>query len=122
MTIRAEETVTLTRVDDGINGEDAVQVYIHSSAGTAFKNDEVNTRLTVTIYYGALVITDQAGLEAAFGPGSYLQWQVRLHGEQQYHVVPASDPRLSNNGFIFDISPADVNVQAVFHVQVIIPD
>jgi hypothetical protein len=122
MSIRAEEVVTLTRVDDGINGADAVQVYIHSSAGTAFKNDEVNTQLTVTIYYGALVITDQAGLEAAFGPGSYLQWQVRLHGEQTYHTVPASDSRLSNNGFTFDISPADVNVQAVFHVQVIIPD
>ena len=69
MSIRAEQEVTLTRVDDGINGEDAVQVYIHSSAGTAFKNDEVNTTLTITIYYGALVITDQAGLEAAFGPG-----------------------------------------------------
>lgn len=122
MSIRAEQEVTLTRVDDGINGEDAVQVYIHSSAGTAFKNDEVNTTLTITIYYGALVITDQAGLEAAFGPGSYLQWLVRLHGQQQYSTVPASDSRLSNNGFTFDISPADVNVQAVFNVQVIIPD
>ena len=122
MSIRAEEAVTLTRVNDGKDGEDAVQVYIHSSAGTAFKNDEVSTRLSVTIYYGPLVITDQAGLEAAFGIGSYLQWQVRLYGEQFYHIVPASDPRLSNNGFTFDISPADVNVQAVFHVQVIIPD
>lgn len=122
MSIRAEQEVMLTRVDDGTKGEDAVQVYIHSSAGTAFKNDEVDTTLTVTIYYGPLTITDQAALIAAFGAGSYLQWQVRLYGEQQYHTVPASDPRLSDDGFTFDISPADVNVQAVFHVQVIIPD
>ena len=105
-----------------IKGEDAVLVYIHSSEGTAFKNDQVSTTLTVTIYYGDNTITNQQQLVSAFGAGTYLQWKVRLYGQSTYSTIPSSDPRLSDNGFTFDISPSDVNIQAVFNVQVITTD
>ena len=106
----------------GADGEDAVLVNIHSSNGMAFKNDSVNTTLTVTIYYGSVTITNQTGLVNAFGLGSYLQWKARLYGESSYTTIPSNDPRLSNNGFTFVLTPADVNVQAVFNVEIIVPD
>lgn len=110
------DTVHLT------DGEDAVNVIISSSNGMAFKNDSVDTVLTVTVYYGSDIITNQAGLVSAFGAGSYLQWKAKLYGESTYSMIPASDPRLSDNGFTFSLSPSDVNVQAVFNVEVITPN
>lgn len=50
-----------------VKGDDAVNIYIHSSAGTAFKNDEIGTVMTVTAYHGGVTIADQAGLIAEFG-------------------------------------------------------
>ena len=116
------DTVSLANGADGADGEDAVLVNIHSSNGMAFKNDAVDTTLTVTIYYGDTVITNQSGLTSAFGTGSYLQWKARLYGESEYHTIPSSDTRLSDDGFTFDLSPSDVNVQAVFTVEIIVPD
>lgn len=110
------DTVHLT------DGEDAVNVVISSSNGMAFKNDSVETVLTVTVYYGSSVITSQTGLVNAFGAGAYLQWKAKLYGESTYSTIPASDPRLSDNGFTFTLSPSDVNVQAVFNVEVITPN
>ena len=107
---------------DGGAGEDAVNVVIVPSNGMAFKNDSVDTTLTVTIYYGSTVITNQTGLTSAFGVGSYLQWKARLHGESVYTTIPSSDERLTNNGFSLALSPSDVNVQAVFVVEVIAPE
>jgi len=107
---------------NGEDGEDAALVYIHSSEGTAFKNDAVETVLTVVIYYGSITITTQSELESAFGSGTYLQWKVKIHGDSSYSTIPSSDERLSDDGFTFEISPEDVNVQAVFLVEVIIPD
>lgn len=106
----------------GEDGEDAIQIYIHSSEGTAFKNNEISTTLTVTIYYGSKVITNQQSLIREFGSGTYLQWQVKLYGQSTPTTIPSSDPRLSDDGFTFNISPADVNIQAVFNVQIIVPD
>lgn len=108
--------------EEGASGEDAVLVYIHSSNGMAFKNDSVDTTLSVIIYYGDLNITNQTALVNAFGEGSYLQWKAKLYGDSTYTTIPLNDPRLSNNGFTFVLTPADVNVQAVFNVEVITPD
>ncbi len=122
---KADQSVTemQDRMDSGeFNGEDAVLVYIHSSNGMAFKNDAVNTVLTVVIYYGDVTITDQTGLVSAFGLGAYLQWKAKLYGESTYTTIPASDERLSDDGFTFELSPSDVNVQAVFNVEIIVPD
>ncbi len=50
---------------DGADGVDAVTVFIHSSAGSAFKNNDINTVLTVTIYKGGQSIINQSQLIAA---------------------------------------------------------
>lgn len=127
----AENQITLEVVNDGSQGpqgpkgeagEDAVNVCIHSSNGMAFKNDSINTTLTVTIYYGSLTITNQTGLINAFGTGSYLQWKVKLFGQSTYNTIPSSDHRLSDDGFTLNLTPTDVNVQAVFNVEIIVPD
>ena len=107
---------------DGDDGEDAVNVYIHSSNGMAFKNDDIDTVFTVFIYYGATEITNQSQLVSAFGNGSYLQWRVRPYGASSYNIISSSDSRLSDNGFTLTITSDDVDVQAVFNVQVIVPD
>ena len=110
------------QTSNGEDGEDAALIYIHSSAGTAFKNNTVETVLTVTIYYGPRIITDQTGLTEAFGAGAYLLWSIRMYGSSSFIPLPASDPRLTDSGFTFTITPSDVNVQCVFNVQIICPD
>lgn len=106
----------------GSKGEDAVNIYLHSTNGVAFKNNAVSTVLTVTIYYGSITITDQTQLETIFGSGSYLQWQVKTFGSSSFVTIPSSDPRFANDCFTFTLSPEDVDTQVVFNVQVIVPD
>lgn len=120
--IRAETQTDLIRMDDGIKGEDAINVCIYPTNGMAFKNDSINTDLVVTIYYGPLTIVNQSQLLSAFGVGSYLQWKAKLYGQSTYTTIPSNDSRISNNGFTLSLSPADVNVQAVFNVEIVVPD
>lgn len=94
-------------------------VYIHSSEGTAFKNDAVSTVLTVTIYHGNKTIKDQPGLISEYGSGAYLQWSIRKHGDADFTNIISSDSHLSNGGFTYTVSPNDVDTQVVFNVQVI---
>ena len=101
---------------------DATVVYIHSSKGSAFKNNEISTVLTVTVIHGALSITDQTALEKEYGTGSYLQWKCRLYGQTEYSTILSTDTRMSENGFKFTVSPSDVDTQAVFEVELVTPD
>lgn len=98
---------------------DAAVMYIHSSEGTAFKNDMVSTVLTVVIYHGNVTVTDQASLEAEFGSGAYLQWKCRLYGSSDFSTILSTDTRITDNGFTFTISPDDVDTQAVFNCELI---
>jgi phage minor structural protein len=109
--------ITIINADDGI---DATLIYIHSSSGTSFKNDNVNTVLTVTIYNGSTTINNKAQLISLFGSGAYLQWSVRKQGDTGFSLISLTDTRLSNDGFTFTISASDVNVQAVFNVELIV--
>jgi len=96
-----------------------VTVFIHSSAGSAFKNDDINTVLTVTIYKGGQSIKNQSQLIAAFGNNAYLEWSVRKHGDSSFTTILATDSHLSNGGFAYTVSAADVDTQAVFGVELI---
>ena len=49
----------------GEAGEDAVVLRIDSSRGTVFKNDSVNTVLSVVIYKGEQIITTLSALETS---------------------------------------------------------
>ncbi len=103
----------------GADGEDAVTLRIDSSRGTVFKNNTVSTVLSVVIYYGAQRITDRAALTAAFGTGVSLEWSWQRMGEDSFGVISAADTRLSNDGFMFTLSAADVDSKVVFQCKLL---
>lgn len=105
-----------------IKGEDAATIYIHSSAGTAFKNDEIDTVMTVTVFHGSVTIKDQAGLIAEFGQGAYLQWSVRKYEDTDFTTILNTDSHLSDNGWTYTLGTADIDTQAVFALELVVPD
>lgn len=111
--VKAYAEVTITTVFD------AATMYIHSSQGTSFKNDSLNTVLTVTIYYGSETIKDKSALTAAFGSGAYIEWSVRKFGDAGFTVISSDDSHITDNGFTYTVSASDVDTQAVFAVQLI---
>lgn len=100
--------------EDGKDGEDAVLLYIDSSRGNAFKNNEVETTLTVMLYKGAKQITDIGMLHEEFGATAYLEWQWLRLGENQIGTIVSTDSRIGNDGFTFQLTPDDVDTKVVF--------
>ena len=64
-------------------------------------------------------IDTSAKMADVFGPDAYLMWEYKAYGEEQFAVVPDTDPRLSDNGFIFTIGPQDIDIKAVFNCSLI---
>ena len=106
--------------ETGATGEDAVLLRIDSSHGNMFKNNSVSTQLRVTIFYGGQTITNKTALTAAFGITAHLEWKWQLAGEDTYSTISASDSRLANDGFIFTLTPQDVDVKATFICDLVI--
>ena len=104
----------------GADGEAAVLLRIDSSRGTVFKNTGVTTVLNVTIYYGSQRITTGQQLRAVFGNSARLEWEWLRMDEDRYGVISASDTRLSDGGFVFALSPEDVDVKVTFRCSMII--
>ena len=105
----------------GADGEDATLLYIYSEEGMAFKNSNISTTMTVTIFRGSKTIVDPSALAAEFGAGSYLQWSVRHHGSTLPVVIPLDDARISRGGFAFTVGPDDIDTQAVFNCELFTP-
>ncbi len=108
------------RVRDGTEGgkgEDAIMLYIDSSNGTTFKNSDVATIFTVSIYVGGLVIDNSEKLKKVFGEHAHLQWLVKKHGDTEFTEIPMDDPRLNDNGFLFTITAKDIRFKAVFNCE-----
>lgn len=103
----------------GADGEDATVLRIDSSRGTVFKNNMVSTVLSAVIYHGSERITDKAELTSVFGSDAYLEWAWQRMGEETFGVISANDARLSNDGFCFTISPADVDTKVTFTCSLI---
>lgn len=106
--------------EKGEDGEDATTLRIDSSRGTVFKNNMVNTVLSVVIYKGGLRITDINALRAEYGPGAYLQWSWQKLNDETFGTILSTDERLGNGGFTFTLSPEDVDTKVVFQCQLII--
>lgn len=104
---------------DGMSGEDAVTIRIESSRGTVFKNDQVNTVLSVAIYKGSQRITDSETMKSVFGASAYLQWKWQRLDEDTFGVISASDSRFGDNGFTFTLSPEDVDTKVTFMCELI---
>lgn len=106
------------KVNSGeLDGEDAVMLYIDSSNGTTFKNSDVATIFTVTVYVGGIAITDSVKLKEVFGQGAYLQWLIKRYGETEFTKIPLDDSRLNDNGFMFTLNAKDISFKAVFNCE-----
>lgn len=118
--IKATCEITIINVRDGKDGpkgDDAITLYIESSNGNTFKNSDIATILTVHIYVGAERIESAEQLEKRFGKSAYLQWSVKKLGEKEFSPIELDDSRLNDKGFIFTISPRDINKKAVFNCE-----
>lgn len=101
----------------GAKGEDSILLCIESSNGTTFKNSDVATIFTVSIYVGGVVIDNSLKLREMFGDNAYLQWLIKRHGETEFSKIPLDDSRLNDNGFMFTISAKDIKFKAVFNCE-----
>lgn len=118
--IKATCEITIINVRDGKDGpkgDDAITLYIESSNGNTFKNSDIATILTVHIYVGAERIESAEQLEKRFGKNAYLQWSVKKLGEKEFSPIDIEDTRINDKGFIFTISPRDINKKAVFNCE-----
>ena len=99
----------------GAKGSDAIMLNIHSSNGNIFKNTTTSTTLTVEIMFGNVMITSSKDLYLYFGGNAKIVWQQKKRGETSYTNIAESDPRLSDNGFIFTISADDLKLETVYN-------
>ena len=104
----------------GSSGTDAAKLLIESSRGNMFKNNMVSTILRVVIYYGSNVIRTSSDLIATFGISAHLKWYYQAYGSDVYHVISMDDARFSDEGFIFSLSPEDVDVKTTFKCELIV--
>lgn len=94
---------------------------IDSSRGNLFKQNNVSTVLTVTIHYGAQIITTYSGLVSTFGSGSTLQWEYKLYNSDTWNTILSTDSRLTDHGFQFTLSPSDVDTKITFQCKLVLP-
>ena len=99
----------------GAKGSDAILLNILSSNGNIFKNNMSSTTLTVEIIVGNVTITSSRDMYLYFGDSSRLIWEEKKRGETEYTEIDQSDPRLSDNGFIFNINTDDLKLQTVYN-------
>jgi hypothetical protein len=105
---------------DGKDGQDATLLKLESSRGMTFKNNSVSTDLSPIIYHGSKRIVDLDGLHEAYGPNAYLQWSWRRLDDDRYGIISAGDTRLSAGGFLFTVSPDDVDTQVTIMCELIV--
>lgn len=113
-------TPALSTGGSGKDGEDAVTLRIESSRGTVFKNDKVSSVLSVVIYQGSKRITDSIALKSTFGGSAYLQWKWMRLDDESFGIISSGDPRFSDNGFRFTLSPDDVDTKVTFMCELIV--
>lgn len=97
-----------------IKNEVTTLLHIESSRGTVFKNDQVDTVLSVVIYRGSVVIRDMETLKSVMGDSAYLEWSWQRLNDESYGVISADDERIGNDGFTFALSPDDINTKVTF--------
>jgi len=112
-------TKTIAEEIQEVREEVTTYLQIESSKGTVFKNDQVSTLLSITIYRGTDRITDMTTLRSKMGNSVYLQWKWKRLNDDDYGIISASDPRIGNDGFTFTLSPEDVDTKVTFLCELI---
>lgn len=92
---------------------------IESSKGTAFKNDDTSTVLSVILYHGNDRITDSSKMKETFGSDAYLQWQSQNTDNNSFTTIQSSDSRLDNDGFTLTPSQEDMSVKITFKCELV---
>lgn len=110
---------TITEELEEIREEVTTFLQIESSKGTVFKNDQVDTLLSITVYRGSDRITDIKTLREKMGNNVYLQWKWKRLNDDDYGIISADDPRIGQNGFTFTLSPQDVDTKVTFLCELI---
>lgn len=103
-----------------IREETTTLLQLESSNGLVFKENQVNTVLSVAIYRGADRITDMTTLKSKMGNNVRLQWKWKRMNDSDYGIISSSDSRISNEGFTFTLSPSDVDTKVTFLCELII--
>ena len=109
-----DEEVSAPALLTGNDGTPAVLLRIDSSRGTAFKNNMIDTVLSVTIFFGDKQINNIYDLHDTIGPAFYLEWFWRRIDDEDFGLISSADPRLGSAGFTLTVSPDDVDEQTVF--------
>ena len=92
---------------------------IESSKGTAFKNDDTSTVLSVVLYHGNDQITDSSTMKRTFGAGAYLQWRSQNTDDNSFTAIQSSDSRLGDDGFTLTPSQEDMSVKVTFKCELV---
>lgn len=103
--VKQGDTPTLLRVD--------------SSRGTVFKQNQINTVLSVVLYYGGQRITDINTLHQVYGSSAYLQWSWQAYDSSSWSILSNADSRISNNGFNLTLTQDDIDIKSVFQCTLI---
>lgn len=109
-----ETKINEARIISAKDGQDAVLLQILSSNGHIFKNNLTSTTLTVEILVAGLRITSSRDMYSYFGENAKIVWQQKKQGETEYSDIDSSDPRLSDNAFIFTINTEDLKYETVY--------
>lgn len=109
------------KVDEAMVDATPAVLRIDSSRGNLFKQNNVDTVLTVAIHYGSEIITTYSAMTTVFGAGSYLQWEYKLYNANTWNIILSSDSRLSDHGFRFTLSPSDVDTKITFQCKLVLP-
>jgi hypothetical protein len=97
-----------------LQGQDAILLNISSSNGTSFKNNDIATALTVTIFVGDRKIDSSQAMYDEFGNDAKIIWSQKQIGEDGWTELEQNDKRISDNGFIFTITSNDINTKCTF--------
>lgn len=92
----------------GSSGADAVVVKLTSDNGYVFKSNVGDITLQATVLTGEWAIQDIDTLRTVIGPMAYLEWSWKKAGEDEFGIFSHSDPRITNSGFNFRVTPDDV--------------
>lgn len=116
-----EETITDIQKDiDDVRDEVTTMLYIDSSKGNVFKNDQFSTVLSVILYHGNKRITTSAEMKEIFGSSAKLQWSWQDIDDDAFGIMDPTDSRFSDDGFKLTLSAGDVDVKVTFMCELII--
>ena len=100
-------------------GEDAAVLVIDSTEGNVFRDNQGQTDLTVTIFYGNSVIVNKTQLTASFGIGAYLEGEYK-DNTNNWVTLLVTDPRIDDDGFTIHLTASSVNNKANFRCKLVV--